>query len=251
MTISGKEPDNTISSYTYNTTLTYIPSFVWGPEQESTQYIQYMQYLQQYIHIDIDDLSWCDSKPPLNFLDIVSNLPYRVSGTTDAFIRKKPMVGAGQEAGLVVLFELKKDLDKDFIRYHKQAMMQLICASLLSNYIPIVVLTDLDNHWVIHHMELNNNNNNTTHQHRNNNNNKPKHKIVYSTYYNNVQAIDMINRFVRIKQYEVGSVDYNPRALKDWGIINPYKLDDVEYIHNNNNNNVNEHDPSIDIVDDL
>ena len=139
------QPPPSIPS-TIAATAATVPSFPWDARSKPQHFTDYLQYLQQYIDLADTDLIWNKKKPSTHLLDIYAHpaLPFRVKGSTDCFICKKLYLEANAEQlGLIMLFELKKgDITNE---NHYQAMMQLLCADLLSNFMPFVVLTNLNN----------------------------------------------------------------------------------------------------------
>ena len=160
------------------------------------------------------------------------SLPFRVKGSTDCFICKTIYYESNAEQlGLIMLFELKKgEITSD---NHYQAMMQLLCADLLSNFTPFVVLTNLNNDWRIYHIS-----NNTT-----SNNQQRGVAIVQWKYDNNADAINMINRILRVQQSDIDNEHQAPLAMRDIG-IDTFRLSSIQIQPSST-----ESDPMVDLLD--
>ena len=216
------------------TTTITVPSFSWDARSEPQHFNDYLQYLQQYIQLDQTDLIWHNKKPSTHLLDIYAHpaLPFRVKGSTDAFICKTIYYEANAEQlGLIMLFELKKgEITND---NHYQAMMQLLCADLLSNFTPFVILTNLNNDWRIYHIS-----NNTS-----SNSQQSEVAIVQWRYCSNGDAINMINRILRVQQSDTDNESQVPLAMRDLG-ISTIRLSSIQI-----QTASTENDPMVDLLD--
>ena len=195
--ISSSESACTTTSFsTLTTTATSltVPSFAWDARSEPQHFTDYLQYLQQYIDLAETDLTWNKKKPSTHLLDIYAHpaLPFRVKGSTDCYICKTIYYESNAEQlGLIMLFELKKGEITN--ENHYQAMMQLLCADLLSNFTPFVVLTQPKQRLAdIPHLQQYNFEQSTTGV-----------AIVQWKYDNNGDAINMINRILRVQQSDI------------------------------------------------
>jgi hypothetical protein len=229
------QPPPSVATATTATAVT-VPSFAWDARSEPQHFNDYLQYLQQYIDLAGTDLTWNRQKPSTHLLDIYAHpaLPFRVKGSTDCFICKTIYYeGNAEPSGLIMLFELKKGEISN--ENHYQAMMQLLCADLLSNFTPFVVLTNLNNDWRIYHISS------STSSH----DQQPdvKVSIVQWKYRSNGDAIDMINCILRVQQSDIDNEHQAPLAMRHIG-ISTFRLSSIPI-----QSSGTEADPMVDLLD--
>jgi hypothetical protein len=114
---------------------------------------RYMAYLKQAITISSrtqSPLAWLEagskSGSLLDTKGYEELLHYSsISGNTDAaIVTRASMECLVPKEGLCILFELKKEVKPNNVY---QAACQLVLANLASNFNPVVILTDLAEHW--------------------------------------------------------------------------------------------------------
>jgi hypothetical protein len=129
------------------------PAFQWSDESEPKQADRYMAYLKQAITISSrtqSPLAWLEagskSGSLLDTKGYEELLHYSsISGNTDAaIVTRASMECLVPKEGLCILFELKKEVKPNHVY---QAACQLVLANLASNFNPVVILTDLAEHW--------------------------------------------------------------------------------------------------------
>ncbi|KAF0693691.1 Aste57867_15367 [Aphanomyces stellatus] len=115
------------------------------------QRVQYMAYLEAHLMTQLNAnkvvFSLLDIANDKTVLDTVDpRLPFRLNGTADVLLVKSKGKNLITIAGLSIVIELKKKVEKKHIN---QAIGQLICASIkapLGCY-PMSLLTDLNGVW--------------------------------------------------------------------------------------------------------
>jgi hypothetical protein len=114
---------------------------------------RYMAHLKQAITISSrthSPLVWLEAGPKrgslLDTKGYEEVLHYSsITGNTDAaIVTRASMECLVPKEGLCVLFELKKEVKPSHVY---QAACQLVLANLASHYNPVVILTDLAEHW--------------------------------------------------------------------------------------------------------
>jgi len=125
-----------------------VAAFEWDLSlTEQKQLSQCLLYLQTNICIP-EDCKWeivDNDKGFLNVPNECSGSRFNLNGTSDiAIIDSKLDEEMLPQAGIVTLFELKKQVSREHVL---QAHLELIAASRLSQLQPVVVLTDLKNTW--------------------------------------------------------------------------------------------------------
>jgi hypothetical protein len=124
-----------------------VSPFVWGDRSEPKHMEACLRHLEKYLHINGD----CVLKSVDNRSDFLSvnaqtlGSAVGIQGTSDiALLDEKLATQDVPRAGILVLFELKKKAEEKDVR---QAQLQLIAACKISNFRPVVVLTDLGLYW--------------------------------------------------------------------------------------------------------
>ncbi|KAF0710216.1 hypothetical protein As57867_005559, partial [Aphanomyces stellatus] len=118
------------------------------PENQEVQRVQYMAYLEAHLMTQLNAnkvvFSLLDIANDKTVLDTVNpRLPFRIKGTADVLLAKSNVTNLIPMAGLCIVIELKKNVEKHHIN---QAIGQLMCASIkapLGCY-PMSLLTDLN-----------------------------------------------------------------------------------------------------------
>ncbi|KAF0706725.1 Aste57867_6708 [Aphanomyces stellatus] len=129
-----------------------IPGYPWideFPENQEDQRAQYMAYLEMHLMtlLDEDVFSLVDIANDKTVLDTVDpRLPFRIKGTADVLLAKSNVTNLIPMAGLCIVIELKKKVEKNHIN---QAIGQLMCASIKAplGCFPMSLLTDLNGTW--------------------------------------------------------------------------------------------------------
>ncbi|OQR88676.1 Crinkler (CRN) family protein, partial [Thraustotheca clavata] len=122
--------------------------YPWIVGQEE-QRAKYMAYLETHLMSQLDEevFSLVDIANDKSVLDTEdARLPFRINGTADVLLSKSKNTDVVPMAGLCIVIELKKQVEK---KHTHQAIGQLMCASIkapLGCY-PMSLLTDLNGTW--------------------------------------------------------------------------------------------------------
>lgn len=121
-----------------------MKGFPWGPEEEDSQMLACLDWLRQIIPIP-------EGKVMLSAAAYRTLLDYSIDnfvlkGTTDIIILPEIYEQCRNfSGGIQIAIELKKSDISEV--HHRQAVLQLLTASVRSNYAVAVILTNLSNHW--------------------------------------------------------------------------------------------------------
>ena len=135
-------PSTTSTASTSSTSS--IPAFQWSDENENQQSDRYLQYLRSNLsvprHLSVE-------RAPVSLLDTFKSryLPFDIRGTSDVMVVERAS-GILPVFGIRMLLELKKNRPDAKDGY--QAMGELLAADQHTPFTPIVVLTDLAEHWM-------------------------------------------------------------------------------------------------------
>ena len=110
--------------------------FAWkndtSEDKQTASFVE--QFLGPNVLLPPDELYWSNVCGNHNFLSVkTGQLPVHVSGGTDVcLLACDPARTGSPQTHLVGVVELKKDVMKDLPRNERQAKLQLLCASILS-----------------------------------------------------------------------------------------------------------------------
>ncbi len=127
-----------------------VEAFVWTDYSEQSQLVKCKVYLQDNLLVP-NNCVWEIVDNNKKFLSVTKESlgsKYSLHGTSDiSIIDKSFWVAKMKQSGILVLFELKKKVSEEHVR---QAQLELIAASAVSQCSPLVVLTDLVDDWNIY-----------------------------------------------------------------------------------------------------
>ncbi len=145
-----------VSPYSGHITATELekpPPFVWDGCLGRTQADRYMSHMRKYLPMNTQDYQLVDvanhHPTMLSNKSRFKRLGYEFSGTTDVAIVHKQAARLHQPAcGLRIVFELKEKPSRE---NHYQALITLLLSNQLSGRLkPIVIVTDLNEHYCLH-----------------------------------------------------------------------------------------------------
>ncbi|GJJ78174.1 hypothetical protein EMPS_10533 [Entomortierella parvispora] len=125
----------------------HIEPFAWGPESEAAQADDCKEWLENNTRLP-EGILFCITSRNANLLRTMSaSTKYELNGTTDMVILPEEYLNTTLLVpGLQIGIELKKS-DVGYQKHTFEATLQLLSASLSSNFCPVIVLTDLKEYW--------------------------------------------------------------------------------------------------------
>ncbi|GJJ77556.1 hypothetical protein EMPS_09915 [Entomortierella parvispora] len=131
--------------FTTPPTTKHIQPFSWDGRHEAAHAHDYEAWLDKYITLPQDVIFYRASGNSSLLNTPGASIKYDLRGTTDLALMEKAFVNDRNYAsGLQIGVELKKSVGETNTM---QAILQLLAASLSSNYCPVIILTDLMDCW--------------------------------------------------------------------------------------------------------